>query len=199
MRTLVRLVVVTAAVAVAAAIMVIVIMVLATAAITAIAGLVVAIAAVAVAAAIMVIVIMVMATTVTTVVVLLVSTTVATVAVGDVEHLADIDLVGVGNVIGLAQFPKADMVPFGDLAQGIARLDDITIVATVTIVVAIAGRRCSHDPGREGGQDQRQNNSHEQTSAAKPASEEIETHVELLLSLTRLTGVSEETKSENQQ
>ena len=188
MRTLVRLVVVTAAVAVAAAFMIIVIMVMATAAITAIAGLVVVIAAIAVAAAIMVIVIMVLATTVTTVIVLLVSTTVATVAIGDVEHLADIDLVGVGNVIGLAQFPKADMVPFGDLAQRVAGLDDIAIVAAMTVMVVISGRWCSHHPSREGGQHQRQNNSQEQTSAAKSASKESETHVQLLLLWIGLTS-----------
>jgi hypothetical protein len=185
--TLVRLVVAVAGAAVIIVIMAIVITIAATAVIVTIVAIVIAIAAVTVAAAIMVIVGMVTATTVAAVIVLLVSTTVATVAIGDVEHLADIDLVGVGNVIGLGQLPHADMVPFGDLAQGVARLDDIAIVTAITIVVVIARRWCSHHTGRDGSQDQRQDDGHEQTSAAKPASKEIKTHVQLLLSLTGLT------------
>jgi hypothetical protein len=173
--TLVRLVVAVAGAAVIIVIMAIVITIAATAVIVTIVAIVIAIAAVTVAAAIMVIVGMVTATTV------------ATVAIGDVEHLADIDLVGVGNVIGLGQLPHADMVPFGDLAQGVARLDDIAIVTAITIVVVIARRWCSHHTGRDGSQDQRQDDGHEQTSAAKPASKEIKTHVQLLLSLTGLT------------
>jgi hypothetical protein len=163
---------------------------------TVIAIVVVATVATAVVAIIgLVIAIMVMAimprvtTTIAAIIItgLLVATAIATVVIGDVQRLADIDLAGVGDVIVLGQFPLADMIRFGDLAQGVPCLHHIAVVATITIVVPIAGSWCSHDPSGQGGQHQRQNDSHEQTRAAKPAGKESKRHVQQLLGWIGLT------------